>query len=178
MIMEAMRADITTLHVDAIVNAANSSLLGGGGVDGAIHKAAGPLLLEACRKIRLKQWPDGLPVGEAVATSGFRLPARWVIHTVGPNRHRGQTDPALLANAFRNSAECAARLGAQTIAFPAISGGVYGWDMHDVARIAVNTLHSWVPKNGVALPHKIIFALFSDEATQIFHNELERLPRK
>ncbi len=178
MIMEAMRADITSLHVDAIVNAANSTLLGGGGVDGAIHKVAGAELLEACKKIRATQWPDGLPVGEAVATPGFHLPARWVIHTVGPNRHRGQTDPALLANAFRNSAECAARLGAQTIAFPAISGGVYGWDMHDVARIAVNTLHSWVPKNGATLPRTIIFALFSGEAKQIFHDELGRLPSK
>lgn len=98
--IELVQGDITTRAVDAIVNAANSSLLGGGGVDGAIHRAAGPELLEACRELRRTELPDGLPVGAAVATSGFRLSARWVIHTVGPNRHAGQTDPALLASCF------------------------------------------------------------------------------
>ena len=105
MLIEAVRGDITTQDVDVVVNAANSSLLGGGGVDGAIHAAAGPELLAACRELRRTTLPDGLPVGDAVATPGFRLPARWVVHTVGPNRHAGQTDPALLASCFSRSLE-------------------------------------------------------------------------
>ena len=96
----AETGDLTRADTDAVVNAANSSLLGGGGVDGAIHAAAGPELLEACRELRRTVLPDGLPVGDAVATPGFDLPARWVIHTVGPNRHAGETDPALLASCF------------------------------------------------------------------------------
>src|SRR3954451_14084740 len=124
--------DITTVDVDAVVNAANSSLLRGGGVDGAIHHAAGPELLAACKKLRKTTHPGGLPVGDAVATPGFRLPARWVIHTVGPNRHAGQTDPALLASCFSRSLEIAVQLDASSIAFPAVSGGVYGWAVADV----------------------------------------------
>ncbi|MBM6980514.1 MAG: O-acetyl-ADP-ribose deacetylase [Actinomyces succiniciruminis] len=135
--IEAVRGDITTQEVDAIVNAANSGLLGGGGVDGAIHRAAGPRLLQACRELRATSLPDGLPVGEAVATPGFDLPARWVIHTVGPNRHAGQTDPALLRAAFRSSLELAQELGCRSVAMPAISAGVYGWDADAVARAAV-----------------------------------------
>ncbi|MGN7701886.1 O-acetyl-ADP-ribose deacetylase [Cellulosimicrobium sp. 22601] len=141
--LDARLADITTLAVDAIVNAANSSLLGGGGVDGAIHAAAGPRLLEECRRIRRTTLPDGLPVGDAVATGGYDLPARWVIHTVGPDRHRGQTDPALLASCFTRSLDVAAGLGAATVAFPAVSAGVYGWDVDDVARVAVEAVRGW-----------------------------------
>src|SRR3954451_11776103 len=96
--IELIKGDITSLKVDVVVNAANSSLLGGGGVDGAIHRAAGPELLAACRGLRRTTLPDGLPVGAAVAPPGFRLPARWVVHTVGPNRHAGQTDPVLLSS--------------------------------------------------------------------------------
>ncbi len=135
--IEAVLGDLTTERVDAIVNAANSTLLGGGGVDGAIHAAAGPRLLEACRRLRRTDWRDGLPVGEAVATDAFDLPCRWVIHTVGPNAHRGQTDPELLSSCFRRSLDVAADLGARSVAFPAISAGAYGWDAADVARIAV-----------------------------------------
>ncbi|WP_147681033.1 O-acetyl-ADP-ribose deacetylase [Actinomyces ruminicola] len=135
--IEAVHGDITTQEVDAVVNAANSGLLGGGGVDGAIHRAAGPRLLQACRELRATSLPDGLPVGEAVATPGFDLPARWVIHTVGPNRHAGQTDPALLRAAFRSSLELAQELGCRSVAVPAISAGVYGWDADAVARAAV-----------------------------------------
>ncbi|MGM7422016.1 O-acetyl-ADP-ribose deacetylase [Cellulosimicrobium sp. CpK407] len=141
--LDARLADITTLAVDAIVNAANSSLLGGGGVDGAIHAAAGPGLLEECRRIRRTTLPDGLPVGDAVATGGYDLPARWVVHTVGPDRHRGQTDPALLASCFTRSLDLAAGLGAATVAFPAVSAGVYGWDVDDVARVAVEAVRRW-----------------------------------
>ncbi|MBW3068036.1 MULTISPECIES: O-acetyl-ADP-ribose deacetylase [unclassified Actinomyces] len=135
--IEAVRGDITAQEADAVVNAANSGLLGGGGVDGAIHRAAGPRLLQACRELRATSLPDGLPVGQAVATPGFDLPARWVIHTVGPNRHAGQTDPALLRAAFRSSLELAQELGCRSVAVPAISAGVYGWDADAVARAAV-----------------------------------------
>ena len=135
--IEAVEGDITTELVDAIVNAANSSLLGGGGVDGAIHRAAGPGLLEQCRELRRTTYPQGLPVGEAVATGAGNLPARWVIHTVGPNRHAGQTDPALLASCFEASLREAVKVDARSVAFPAISAGVYGWDPVEVARIAI-----------------------------------------
>ncbi len=138
--IEVVEGDITTQQVDAIVNAANRSLLGGGGVDGAIHAAAGPALLEECRQLRKDQLPDGLPVGAAVATGAGNLPCRWVVHTVGPNRHVGQTDPALLESCFAQSLAVAAVVGARTIAIPAVSAGVYGWDADEVADIAVTTV--------------------------------------
>lgn len=141
--LHAIGGDITQVHADAIVNAANSTLLGGGGVDGAIHRAAGSRLLAACRQLRATKFPEGLPVGQSVATPGFDLPARWVIHTVGSNRHAGQSDPALLRAAFVNSLAEAVRVGARTVAFPAISGGVYGWDMAEVARVGVAAVHEW-----------------------------------
>jgi len=154
------RGDITTVATDAVVNAANSSLLGGGGVDGAIHAAAGPRLLEACRELRRTTLPDGLPVGDAVATPGFDLPASWVIHTVGPNRHAGQTDPALLVSCFARSLDVAADLRARTVAFPAVSAGVYGWAADDVARAAVSAVRSWDDANPAALD-EVRFVLFS-----------------
>ena len=126
MIIEAVRGDITRQSTDAIVNAANSGLLGGGGVDGAIHRAAGPRLLQACRELRRTSLPNGLPVGEAVATPGFDLPCRWVIHTVGPNRHAGQTDPELLRSAFASSIGLAADLGCRSVSLPAISAATAG----------------------------------------------------
>jgi len=160
--VEAIRGDITLERVDAIVNAANSSLLGGGGVDGAIHAAAGPALLSACREVRRRLYPDGLPVGDAVATDAFELPCRWVIHTVGPNAHRGQTDPALLASCFTRSLEVATVLGARSVAFPAISAGVYGWDPAAVARIAVDAVRGFRPADpDAAAPDLVRFVLFS-----------------
>lgn len=136
-VLRAVRGDITTQPVDAIVNAANSTLLGGGGVDGAIHAAAGPTLIAECRELRETVLPGGLPVGEAVATGSGDLPCRWVIHTAGPNRHRGEVDPVLLASCFTHSLAVARELGARSVAFPAVGGGVYGWSADDVASIAV-----------------------------------------
>lgn len=162
--LTAHRGDITRERVDAIVNAANSSLLGGGGVDGAIHRAAGPGLLAACRELRASSLPDGLPVGDAVATDAFDLPCRWVIHTVGPNRHAGQTDPSLLASCFTRSLEVASGLGAASVAFPAVSAGVYGWDITEVARVAVAAVRD-ADAPGV---RDVRFVLFSDAALAAF----------
>ncbi len=167
--VEAIQGDIVREQVDAIVNAANSSLLGGGGVDGAIHRAAGPKLLAECRLIRETTYPRGLPVGQAVTTDGYDLPARWVIHTVGPNRYHGETDPELLASCFRTSLAEARRIGARSIAFPAISGGVYGWGMADVARIAVATVRDG--SHGLDL---VRFVLFSPDAREVFDVALAR----
>lgn len=166
--IEAVLGDITAEHVDAIVNAANSSLLGGGGVDGAIHAAAGPRLLEACRELRRTTLPAGLPVGEAVATPGFDLPTRWVIHTVGPNRHAGQTDPAQLASCFTTSLDVAAAVGAHTVAFPAVSAGVYGWDVAEVARVAIGAVRDWAVAHDEATVSVVRFVLFSSAALDVF----------
>src|SRR5262249_20066746 len=141
--LSALQADITTLPVDAIVNAANSSLLGGGGVDGAIHRAAGPELVAACRLL------GGCKTGDAELTPGFRLPARWVIHTVGPVwRGGGEGEPALLASCYRRSIELAAAQVAGTIAFPCISTGIYGYPADEAAQIAVATVREAVAQHG------------------------------
>ncbi|MGZ6754795.1 MAG: O-acetyl-ADP-ribose deacetylase [Nocardioides sp.] len=168
--IEAVLGDITTEQVDAIVNAANSSLLGGGGVDGAIHAAAGPALLEECRRLRETTHRRGLDVGDAVATGAGTLPARWVIHTVGPNRHAGQTDAGLLASCFSRSLAVASDLGARSIAFPAVSAGIYGWDAAEVARIAVATVRSGL-ESGEG-PELVRFVLFSPGVLAAFESEL------
>ncbi|HEY6275875.1 MAG TPA: O-acetyl-ADP-ribose deacetylase [Streptosporangiaceae bacterium] len=132
--------DITQQRVDAIVNAANSSLLGGGGVDGAIHRRGGPAIVAACRELRASRYPDGLPPGQAVATTAGDLPARWVIHTVGPVYSFTEDRSAVLASCYARSLGIAGELGATTVAFPAVSAGAYGWPAEDSARIALTTV--------------------------------------
>ena len=171
--IEIVTGDITTQKVDAIVNAANSSLLGGGGVDGAIHRAAGPELLAACRELRDSTLPDGLPPGDAIATPGFALPAKWVIHTVGPNRHAGQTDPATLRRCFTNSISVARGMGARRMAFPAVSAGVYGWAMGTVAELGLTAAADGVSRRGGL--DLIRFVLFSPEAATVFTETADRL---
>jgi O-acetyl-ADP-ribose deacetylase (regulator of RNase III) len=138
--LELVSGDVTEQRVDAIVNAANSSLLGGGGVDGAIHARGGPQILAECRELRATSHPQGLPVGAAVATGAGELPARWVIHTVGPVYGRG--DAAQLRDCYRSSLQVAAELGAESIAFPLISAGAYGWPQEDAIRQALAVLGS------------------------------------
>jgi O-acetyl-ADP-ribose deacetylase (regulator of RNase III) len=145
--LELVQGDITEQRVDAIVNAANSSLLGGGGVDGAIHRRGGPAILAECRELRRVTYRDGLPVGEAVATTAGDLPARWVIHTVGPIHGRGDSEQ--LRSCYRNSLRVAAELGADTVAFPLISAGAYRWPIEDALRQAVDTIRA-APNEGTA----------------------------
>lgn len=162
-LISLVRGDITEERVDAVVNAANSSLLGGGGVDGAIHRKGGPEILSACRDLRASRYGRGLPTGQAVATTAGRLPARWVIHTVGPVWQRDADLSALLASCYRSSLHVADELGAATVAFPAISTGVYGWPMDDGARIAVQTV-----RDAPTLVTEVRFVLFDDVAYAAF----------
>jgi O-acetyl-ADP-ribose deacetylase (regulator of RNase III) len=166
--LEAVRGDITRQDVDAIVNAANSSLLGGGGVDGAIHRAAGPELLAACRRIRAERLPDGLPAGDAVATPGFRLAARHVIHTVGPVWSASDDRTPVLASAYRRSVEAAAALGIRSVAFPAVSAGVYGWPVDDAARVAVASVREAIADGAADGIELVRFVLFSDAVLAAF----------
>ncbi len=163
--IELIQTDITKLKVDAIVNAANTSLLGGGGVDGAIHRAAGPELLEECRQL------NGCPTGEARITRGYRLPARHVIHTVGPVWYGGtNNEEQLLASCYRNSLTLALEHGIQSIAFPNISTGVYRFPKIKAAEIAIREVSSFLGKNKNV--DKVIFAVFDEENYHIYREEL------
>jgi len=159
------QADITTLAVDAIVNAANQSLLGGGGVDGAIHRAAGPELLRECRTL------GGCPTGKARITGGYRLPARYVIHAVGPRYRDGaHGEAALLAGCYRNSLALAVAHAVRTIAFPAISCGIYGYPIPDAARIAVGTVGTFLA--GDETVEQVVFTCFGVEVFSVFRDAL------
>lgn len=173
MLIEAVLGDITAQDVDAVVNAANWTLLGGGGVDGAIHRAAGPRLLAACEELRATSLPGGLPVGQAVATPGFGLPAAWVIHTVGPNRHAGQDDPALLRASFDNSLAVAVDLGCRSVALPAVSAGAFGWPKEDVAAAAIAAARARQTDPGSL--ELVRFVLSSDKPLAAFQRELGRV---
>jgi O-acetyl-ADP-ribose deacetylase (regulator of RNase III) len=170
--IEAARGDITREEVDVVVNAANASLAPGGGVSGAIHRAAGPELEGECRQVRQALYPDGVPIGHAVATGAGMLPARWVVHTVGPNAHRGETDPAELAACFVSSLRAASELGARSVAFPAVSSGIFGWDVRDVARIAVGAVRGVAERHEQGSVERVRFVLFSDDALAAFREAL------
>ncbi|MFD0375361.1 O-acetyl-ADP-ribose deacetylase [Streptomyces sp. NPDC127112] len=158
-----VQGDITAQEVDAVVNAANSSLLGGGGVDGAIHRRGGPEVLAACQDLRRSHYGKGLPTGRAVATTAGRLPAEHVIHTVGPVWSREEDRSELLASCYRESLRVADELGARTVAFPAISTGIYGWPMDDGARIAVETVRG--ARTDV---EEVRFVLYDEHAYEVF----------
>src|SRR5207302_5328310 len=159
--------DITKQDVDAIVNAANSSLLGGGGVDGAIHRAGGPAILEECREIRRTRFPEGLPTGEAVITTGGRLPALYVIHTVGPvyGSHHG-TEAELLANCYHNSLTLAVEKNLTSIAFPAISTGVYGYPLEEAAEVSSKTIENFLSTDRQLKEVRLVF--FQDRDAERF----------
>ncbi|MGX5695160.1 O-acetyl-ADP-ribose deacetylase [Agromyces soli] len=169
--MELVTGDITAERVDAIVNAANSQLLGGGGVDGAIHRAGGGAILAACRELRRTSLPDGLPTGDAVETTAGLLEARWVIHTVGPvypgTDAAGELERrrALLERAYRSSLGLAAALGAGSVAVPAVSAGIYGWPVDDVARVALGVAAA---ADASAAPPLVRFVLFSESVSRAF----------
>ncbi|MYU18405.1 O-acetyl-ADP-ribose deacetylase [Streptomyces sp. SID8361] len=163
--------DITEQRVDAIVNAANSSLLGGGGVDGAIHRRGGPDILDECRDLRASRYGKGLPVGRAVATTAGRLPARWVIHTVGPVFSTTEDRSATLASCYSESLRIADELGARTVALPAVSTGVYRWPLDSAARIALTTVRDM----GTSVT-EARFVLFDQRAYDAFETALNELP--
>ena len=165
--IEVKQGDITTLEVDAVVNAANQSLLGGGGVDGAIHRAAGPQLLEECRTI------GGCPTGEARITKGYNLAARYVIHTVGPVYSGKPRDSRLLTNCYENSLKLAVENNVKSIAFPAISCGVYGYPIKDACKIAVDTTCNFMKSNPVI--ENAVFILFSDADREVYNDYLESI---
>lgn len=175
-----VEGDIAEQQVDAVVNAANSSLLGGGGVDGAIHRRGGPQILEECRRLRASHWGKGLPTGRAVATTAGRLPARWVVHTVGPvyRAEEYEERAELLASCYRESLRVAAELGARTVAFPAVSAGIYGWPPADAARIALGTVAEVLDSGDAeagAQPVEVRFVLFGSDMYEVFERARREL---
>lgn len=167
--IEIIQGDITRQEVDAIVNAANTSLLGGGGVDGAIHRAAGPELLEETRRI------GGCPTGEARVSKGYRLPAKWVIHTVGPVWRGGRSrERELLASCYKNSLKSAVDIGAKSIAFPSISTGAYGFPLEEATDIALSETMRFLASDNTI--EKVVFVCFGDHAMKVYRNALSRMP--
>jgi O-acetyl-ADP-ribose deacetylase len=162
-----LEGDITEQEVDAVVNAANSTLMGGGGVDGAIHRKGGPTVLEECKQLRATDWPDGLPTGRAAATTGGNLPARWVIHTVGPVYAKSEDRSHLLASCHTESLRVADELGARTVAFPAISTGIYGYPLDEAAPVAIGAVRD--AKTDV---EEVRFVLFGRDAYESFERAL------
>lgn len=166
------RGDITEIKTDAVVNAANSSLLGGGGVDGAIHRKGGAKILEECKEIRSHRYPDGLPTGKAVITSAGNLPASYVIHTVGPVWHGGKNkEKEELSAAYRNSLRLAMETGINSVAFPAISTGVYGFPKELAGPIAYKTIKEYLDKN--SLPREVYLVFFSQDDYESFCNSIK-----
>ena len=162
-----LEGDITEQEVDAVVNAANSSLMGGGGVDGAIHRKGGPTILEECKELRATDWLEGLPTGRAAATTGGNLPARWVIHTVGPVYAKSEDRSGLLASCHRESLRVADELGAKTVAFPAISTGVYGYPLDEAAPVAIGAV-----RDATTDVEEVRFVLFGRDAYEAFERAL------
>jgi O-acetyl-ADP-ribose deacetylase (regulator of RNase III) len=159
-VLQLIRGDITDIDANAIVNAANSTLMGGGGVDGAIHRKGGPIILEECKRIRANEWPDGLPTGKAVITSGGNLRAKHVIHTVGPIWRDGKHgEEELLRSAYQNSLRLAVAKGLKTVAFPSISTGAYGYPIENASRVAVKAVRDFLEKDEYL--DKVVFVLFS-----------------
>jgi O-acetyl-ADP-ribose deacetylase (regulator of RNase III) len=162
-----VQGDITDMDTDAIVNAANSTLMGGGGVDGAIHRRGGPKILEECKRVRATEWPNGLPTGKSVITSGGNLKAKYVIHTVGPVWRGGKSgEPELLAEAYRSSLKLAVSKGLKTIAFPSISTGAYGYPIEKASRIALSTVKEFLEKQDKL--DKVFFVLFTRHDFEIY----------
>lgn len=173
-LVKVIQGDITEQDTEAIVNAANPTLMGGGGVDGAIHRKGGPSILEECKKIRATQYPNGLPTGEAVITNAGRLKAKYVIHTVGPiwsGGGRGEAD--LLAKAYRSCLQLAASKGIKSIAFPSISTGAYGYPISEASRVALKTVKDFITKEQVF--DEVVFVLFSNEALKIYEEAAKEI---
>jgi O-acetyl-ADP-ribose deacetylase (regulator of RNase III) len=166
------RGDITRIDTDAIVNAANSSLLGGGGVDGAIHRAGGPEILAACRQLRASHYGSGLATGEALLTTAGRLPARYVIHTVGPIWSGGHLhEPELLANCYRSSLRLAQKEGITSVAFPSISTGIYGYPKQEATTIAVREVQQFLEVH--EQPQQVVFVAFDEDNFRLYEQELQ-----
>ena len=162
-----IQGDITEMDTDAIVNAANPSLMGGGGVDGAIHRKGGPKILEECKRIRATEWPNGLPTGKAVITTGGNLKTKYVIHTVGPIWRGGESgEPELLAEAYRNSLALAVSKGLKTIAFPSISTGAYGYPIEKACKVALKTVKEFLEKEDKI--EKVVLVLYSRHDFEVY----------
>ncbi len=173
--LRIIQGDLTEQEVDAIVNAANPSLMGGGGVDGAIHRKGGPKILEECKKIRATLYPNGLPTGKAVITSGGNLKAKYVIHTVGPIWRGGnEGEPELLAEAYKNSLKLAVEKGLKTIAFPSISTGAYGYPIEKASKVALKAIKDFLEKESSHLK-EVRIVLFKEEDLKVYEETVKEI---